>query len=147
MRAILFSICALFGLVPRPVEACTCSASTVEEGLETSEYVFFAFVHRAEAEQSGRGKWLRLSLSQVVPFKGGKPPFATLRTPLRPGACGMQATVPEYYWFFTDSNGTFTSCSPTSPAIAPTVRPLTAKIVKEIERVRREAAEASPARD
>lgn len=98
-------------------ENCRCPATgaSVEEAAGKAAYVFRAVVVGAEVNRTSEGFATDLYLGEVIPLKGGKPPFYKLHVPV-PEACGLRAEVPQEYWFFADARGELAPCSRSGPA-------------------------------
>lgn len=108
--AIVFSFGAL------EAKSCTCPEISVAELAENADYVFHAFAHSANVVRQSDGKiWLEVGVKEVVPVTGGAPEFQYVKTPATSAECGQSITVPEFYWFFTNTEGIFFSCGGTSP--------------------------------
>lgn len=83
--------------------------------MASSAYVFRAVVVGAEVNRTSDGFATDMYLSEIIPLKGGKPPFGKLETAV-PSACGLRVEVPQEYWFFTDAAGEIAPCSYSGPA-------------------------------
>lgn len=107
------------GTAAAAADDCRCAASgaSVDEAMNTAAYVFRAVVVGAEVNRTSDGFATDLYLGEVIPLKGGKPPFYKLHAPV-PEACGLRAEVPQEYWFFTDARGELAPCSRSGPAAA-----------------------------
>jgi len=110
---------ALAGTAASAAEDCRCPApaASMDQALDASAYVFRAVVVGAEVNRTSDGFATDLYLGEVIPLKGGKPPFYKLHAPV-PEACGLRAEVPQEYWFFTDARGELAPCSRSGPAAA-----------------------------
>lgn len=108
---------ALAGTAASAAEDCRCPApgASVEQALDASAYVFRAVVVGAEVNRTSDGFATDLYLGEVIPLKGGRPPFYKLHVPV-PETCGLRAEVPQEYWFFTDARGELAPCSRSGPA-------------------------------
>ena len=136
MRNILAIVVLMLATVDS--QACSCVAQTVDEGLQSAEYVFLADVESATSQRSKDGDWLLIRFSDVVEKKGGPIPFDEVRTPLSSGACGKQMAIPEKYWFFTDKNGVFSRCSATMTFHEDEGNQLTRSVVDKLIQQKRE---------
>lgn len=113
------ALCLALAGTAAAADDCRCAAggASVDEAMNGAAYVFRAVVVGAEVNRTSDGFATDLYLGEVIPLKGGKPPFYKLHAPV-PEACGLRAEVPQEYWFFTDARGELAPCSRSGPASA-----------------------------
>lgn len=95
--------------------SCTGAAASLDQAMAGSSYVFRAVVVGAEVNRTSGGFATDMYLSEIIPLKGGKPPFSKLETAV-PSACGLRVEVPQEYWFFATAGGEIAPCSYSGPA-------------------------------
>ena len=111
---VLTPLCSLAAM--NAASACSCTRSTIEQGLADKDTIVFAAdVDAARTVMHGDEPWIELDLSQVLPYEEGRLPTDKVRTPAQRSMCGKPVLVPERYWFFTSLDGVFYSCSATAP--------------------------------
>jgi hypothetical protein len=134
--------CLTLSFMPVDADACSCRAEleSLDDAIARSDYVFFARIVGAEIRKPWfEESWLIVELEDIIPYKGGRPPFGEVRTSPDSAACGASVVVPENYWFFTDKNGRFTKCDRTQPAYTMEGGYLTSQIMDEyLELIRAE---------
>lgn len=125
----------LFGLLQFSASlACTCKEASLAQTIEGSDFVFRAMVNGAIATNSSvKSTRIRIFYTDLIPFKGGMPPFKELYT-LDSGACGVEVLVPETYWIFATSDGFVSRCAFPRPTNSDEVRWLEAAATDQILR-------------
>ncbi|MCQ4165995.1 hypothetical protein [Tahibacter harae] len=96
---------------------CRCEppAQTVDADIAAAAHVFRGVVVGAEIVRTADGFATEIYVGETIPLKGGKPPFYKMVSPL-PRACGLNVSVPQEYWFFTNEKGLIAPCSRSGPA-------------------------------
>lgn len=96
---------------------CRCEppAQSVDADVATATHVFRGVVVGAEVVRTSDGFATEIYVGEAIPLKGGKPPFYKMVSPL-PRACGLNVSVPQEYWFFTNDKGLIAPCSRSGPA-------------------------------
>ena len=127
MRQRALALAAL-PLIAASAEACECVVGeTLQERIPHYAFVFRAHVVEVTRERNWLGRptgIMLISLSEILPYRGGPPPFDSLRTSDSGAACGMPIMVPEDYWFFVAANGSLNVCSPSGVASDERLKPL-----------------------
>lgn len=95
-----------------PASACECGSKglSIDERIARASYVFRSVVTGARVVREGQTYVTRISLGDVLPYKGGLPPFHELVSHGLP-TCGVIVSVPEAYWFFVGPDGVVNRCS------------------------------------
>lgn len=120
----LFSNAGAFG--------CECNDDgSLDSALKNNAYVFRAVVIGAEVVREGEAFNTEIALSEIIPYKGGVPPFKSLFS-RDENSCGLRVQVPQDYWFFVDKFGEVNRCSRTSPAHSDRVKVLEDSVLLEL---------------
>lgn len=135
----LVSLAMMLG-VSQPAHACSCLPLTLEGYIAESTYVFRAYVTGAMIETDWRGKSkgrVVVSLKEIIPYKGGTPPFDELHTPEWGPSCGMKIAAAEHYWFFTDATGRVSKCGASGVSSLEMFEEMEMSVIDEIWRYKR----------
>lgn len=96
---------------------CRCDppAQSVDADIAAATHVFRGVVVGAEIVRTADGFATEIYVGETIPLKGGMPSFYKMVSPL-PRACGLNVSVPQEYWFFTNEKGLIAPCSRSGPA-------------------------------
>ena len=118
--------------------ACSCSQTTLEEKIRAADYVFMAWTTSAVVSEQGPNQgWMIVRFKDHILYKGTTLPFESVRTPSESAMCGSSVTVPSIYWFFTNSQGEFYSCSGTQPMTTPDGYELSGRVSDKVLELKR----------
>lgn len=102
---------------------CTSRSGNLRDEIEKYDFVFRSVVTKAEVVFDGNTYYTEIDLGEVLPHRGGEPPFRKLISHGE-SACGMPVRVPEDYWFFVNKDRVLSRCSMSSVASSDRVRQL-----------------------